>query len=128
MPLYQHPLFTIDLSKVTVVYQEEDQPSVIICTDDQRKIEIATDSPEAATELLNDLQQQWDRAVGPLLCHGLHAVRADAIYSIQAEGEEVSIYVRDHSVSFEVADAQQALALLAELTSRWQLALGEKPQ
>ena len=127
MPLYQHPLFTIDLSKVIAVYQDEENGAVSIRTDDQRKIEIATDSPEAATELLEDFEKQWEQAVGPVLRHAQHIFLAAAIYSIQAEGEEVYIYLRDHSVSFALGDPQQALGLLAELTRRWQAALGETP-
>ena len=70
-------------------------------------------------ELLTDFGNQWERDVGPLLRHGKHIFLTAAIYSIQAEGEEVFIYFRDHSVSFAVADSQQALDLLAELTMRW---------
>jgi hypothetical protein len=125
MPLYQHPLFTIDLNKVIAVYQDEDNGAVSIRTDDQRKIEVATDSPEAATELLEDFEKQWEQAAGPLLRHAQHLFLTSAIYSIQAEGEEVYIYLRDHSVSFTLADSEQALGLLAELTRRWQAALGE---
>jgi hypothetical protein len=127
MPLYQHPLFTIDLNKVIAVYQDEDNGAVSIRTDDQRKIEVATDSPEAATELLEDFEKQWQQAVGPLLRHAQHIFLTAAIYSIQAEGEEVYIYLRDHSVSFAMEDPEQALGLLAELTGRWQAVLGESP-
>ena len=125
MPLYQHPLFTIDLNKVIAVYQDEDNGAVSIRTDDQRKIEVATDSPEAATELLEDFEKQWEQAAGPLLRHAQHLFLTAAISSIQAEGEEVYIYLRDHSVSFALADPQAALDLLAQLTRRWQVALGE---
>jgi hypothetical protein len=125
MSLYRHELFTIDLNKVIAVYQIEEEAAVAIRTDDQRKIEVATDSPEAAVELLNELAGQWERAVGPLLRHGKHVFLTGAIYSIQAEGEEVFIYLRDHSVSFSVADTQQALDLLAELSARWQAAIAE---
>ena len=123
MALYQHQLFTIDLNKVITVHQNEDESAVTIRTDDQRKIEVATDSPEAATDLLNDFADQWEKAVTPLLRHGKHVFRIAAIYSVQAEGEEVYIYFRDHSVSFALPDSQQALALLAELTRRWQVAI-----
>ena len=120
MSLYRHTLFTIDLRKVIAVYQNEEEAAVTIRTDDQRKIEVATDSVEAAAELLADFANQWERDVGPLLRHGKHVFLSSAIYSIQAEGEEVFIYFRDHSVSFAVADAQQALDLLAELSARWE--------
>jgi len=125
MSLYQHQLFTLDLNKVIAVYQNEDESAVTIRTDDQRKIEVATDSPEAATQLLGEFSNQWESAVGPLFRHGKHVFLPGAIYSIQAEGEEVYIYFRDHSVSFSVDDADQAVALLAELTQRWLMAIGE---
>jgi len=125
MSLYQHQLFTLDLNKVIAVYQNEDEPAVIIRTDDQRKIEVATDSSDAAVQLLNEFASQWEAAVGPLFRHGKHVFLPTAIYSIQAEGEEVYIYFRDHSVSFAVDDAEQAVALLAELTQRWQMVIGE---
>lgn len=125
MSLYRHELFTIDLNKVIAVYQIEEEAAVAIRTDDQRKIEVATDSPDAAVELLNEISDQWERAVGPLLRHGKHVFLTAAIYSIQAEAEEVFIYLRDHSVSFSLADAQQALDLLAELSARWQAAIAE---
>jgi len=124
MSLYQHELFTLDLNKVIAVYQNEEEAAVTIRTDDQRKIEVATASPEAAAELLNDFSAQWGKAVGPLLRHGKHVFLTSAIYSIQVEGEEVYFYFRDYSVSFALADAQQAVDLLAELTSRWQAAIG----
>ncbi len=124
MSLYQHELFTIDLNKIIAVYQNEDDAAVTIRTDDQRKIEIATEAPEAAADLLNDLATQWEKAVGALLRHGKHVFLVAAIYSIQVEGEEVFIYFRDHSVSFALPDAQQAFDLLAELTRRWQEAIG----
>src|SRR5215471_7977998 len=119
MSLYQHQLFTIDLSKVITVHQNEDEAAITIRTDDQRKIEVATDSPEAATELLNDFAEQWEKAASRLLRHAKHVFLAAAIYSIQVEGEELYVYFRDHSVSFALPDDQQALALLAELTRRW---------
>ena len=125
MSLYRHELFTIDLNKIIAVYQIEEEAAVAIRTDDQRKIEVATDSPETAVELLTEFARQWEKAVGPLLRHGKHVFLTAAIYSIQAEGEEVFIYLRDHSVSFSVADAQQALDLLAELSARWQAAIAE---
>jgi len=125
MYLYQHELFTLDLNKIIAVNQEEDDTTVTIRTDDQRKIEVGTDSPEAAVELLNDLAGQWERAVGPLLRHQTHVFLTAAIYSIQVEGAEVFIYFRDHSVSFTVADSEQASALLAELSRRWEAAIGQ---
>jgi hypothetical protein len=125
MSLYQHELFTLDLNKIIAVNQEEDDTTVTIRTDDQRKIEVGTDSPEAAVELLNDLAGQWERAVGPLLRHERHVFLTAAIYSIQVEGAEVFIYFRDHSVSFTVADSEQASALLAELSRRWEAAIGQ---
>jgi hypothetical protein len=124
MSLYQHPLFTIDLNKVIAVSQNEDEATVTIRTDDQRKIEVATASPEAAVEFLNDFANSWETAVGPLLRHEKHAFLTSAIYSIQAEGDEVYIYFRDHSISFAANDPEQALELLAELTRRWQVAIG----
>ncbi len=124
MALFQHQLFTIDLNKVITVHQNEDEAAITIRTDDQRKIEVATDSPEAATELLNDFADQWEKAVAPLLRHGKHVFLISAIYSIQAEDEEVYIYFRDHSVSFALPDSQQALTFLAELTRRWEQAIG----
>ena len=123
MSLYQHQLFTIDLNKVIAVYQKEDEPTVVIQTDDQRKVEVATESSEGAVELLNEIANQWEKAVGPLLRHAKYVFLTSAIYSIQAEGEEIYIYFRDHSVSFALDDSQQALELLAELTSRWQSAI-----
>lgn len=125
MSLYQHPLFTIDLNKVIAVSQIEDDAAVTIRTDDQRKIEVATASPEAAVEFLNEFATAWENSVGPLLHHEKHVFLASAIYSIQAEGEEVFIYFRDYSISFAVDDSDQALELLAELTRRWQVAIGE---
>ncbi len=125
MSLYQHPLFTIDLNKVIAVSQIEDEAAVTIRTDDQRKIEVATDSPEAAVEFLNDFANAWETAVGPLLQHEKHVFLTSAIYSIQAEGEEVYIYFRDYSISFAVDDSEQALELLGELTRRWQVAIGQ---
>jgi len=124
MSLYQHGSFTIDLNKIIAVYQDEDEAAVTIRTDDQRKLEVATAAPEAAAELLSDLSEQWEKAVGPLLRHGKHIYLTSAIYSIQVEGEEVYIYFRDHSVSFALPDSLQALELLAELTRRWQAAIG----
>jgi len=125
MSLYKHESFTIDLNKIIAVYQDEDEGAVTIRTDDQRKIEVATSAPEAATELLNELADQWEKAVGPLLRHGRHVYLTSAIYSIQVEGEEVFIYFRDHSVSFTLPDPQQASELLTELTLRWEQANGE---
>jgi hypothetical protein len=125
MSLYQHDLFTIDLNKVIAVNQNEDETTVTIRTDDQRKIEVVTESPEAAVELLNDLAGQWESAVGPLLRHERHAFLTAAIYSIQVEGEEVFIYFRDHSVSFTLPDAAQASDLLGELSRRWREAIGQ---
>jgi hypothetical protein len=125
MSLYQHDLFTLDLNKIIAVNQNEDEITITIRTDDQRKIEVGTDSPEAAVELLNDLADQWEKAVGPLLRHERHVFLTAAIYSIQVEGEEVFIYFRDHSVSFATADATQASELLAELTRRWQATIGQ---
>src|SRR5215471_20272345 len=118
MSLYQHQLFTIDLNKVIAVYQNEDEPAVVIQTDDQRKLEVATESPEAAVEFLNEFANQWEKAVGPLLRHAKYVFLTSAIYSIQAEGDEIYIYFRDHSVSFALENDQQALELLAELTNR----------
>jgi hypothetical protein len=120
MSLYQHELFTLDLNKIIAVNQNEDEVTVTIRTDDQRKIEVGTDSPEAAIELLNDLATQWEKAVGPLLRHERHVFLTAAIYSIQVEGVEVFIYFRDHSVSFTLPNAEQASDLLAELSRRWQ--------
>jgi len=124
MSLYQHELFTIDLNKVIAVYQNEEEAAVTIRTDDQRKIEVATDSPEAAVELLTQFAAQWEAAVGPLLRHGKHVFLTAAIYSIQAEAEELYIYFRDYSVSFAFNDSQQTLDVLAQLTKRWQIAIG----
>jgi hypothetical protein len=125
MSLYQHELFTIDLNKIIAVNQEEDEITITIRTDDQRKIEVGTDSPEAAVELLNDLAAQWEKSVGPLLRHERHVFLTAAIYSIQVEGAEVFIYFRDHSVSFALADVQQASDLLAELSRRWEAAIAQ---
>ena len=125
MSLYQHELFTIDLNKIIAVYQDEDEAAVSIRTDDQRKIEIATETQEDAAALLNDLAAQWEKAVGALLRHGKHVFLIAAIYSIQVEGEEVFIYFRDHSVSFAMPDSPQAVDLLAELTRHWQQAIGQ---
>jgi len=125
MSLYQHELFTIDLNKIVTINQDEDETTITIRTDDQRKLEVVTDSPEAAVELLSDLATQWEKAVGPLLRHERHVFLTAAIYSIQVEGVEVFIYFRDHSVSFTLSDAQQASELLAELSRRWQEAIGQ---
>jgi len=127
MSLYQHELFTIKLTKVRAVYQNEDETTVTVQTDDQRKLEVATESPEAATEFLNDFAQQWEKAVGPLLRYGRHVFLPSAIYSIQAQGEELYIYFRDHSVSFAWENEQEAFVVLSELTNRWQTALGQQP-
>ena len=126
MSLYQHELFTIDLTKIIAVNQEEDETTITIRTDDQRKIEVVAESPEAAVELLNELAAQWEKAVGPLLRHQRHVFLTAALYSIQVEGAEVFIYFRDHSVSFTVADAEQASALLAELSRRWEAAVSQE--
>lgn len=123
MSLYQHPLFTIDLSKVIAVSQDENEATVTIRTDDQRKIEVATASSEAAVEFLNEFANSWENAVGPLLRHEKHVFLTSAIYSIQAEGDEVYIYFRDYSISFAASNPEQALELLAELTRRWQVAI-----
>jgi len=122
MSLYKHDSFTIDLNKIIAVYQDEDEGAVTIRTDDQRKIEVAASAPEAATELLNELSEQWEKSVGPLLRYGRHIYLTSAIYSIQVAGVEVYIYFRDHSVSFTLPDEQQALDLLGELTRRWEAA------
>jgi hypothetical protein len=124
MSLFQHEIFTIDLNKVIAVNQIGDEAAVTIRTDDQRKIEVATESPEAAIEFLAEIAQQWEKSVGPLLRHEKHVFLTAAIYSIQAEGDEVFLFFRDHSVSFATEDSQQALALLAELSRRWQMAIG----
>jgi hypothetical protein len=76
---------------------------------------------------LNSLADQWEQSVGPLVRHGNYAFLASAIYSIQVEGEEVSLYFRDHSVSFAFPISEQALEVLAELSRRWQAAVGEVP-
>jgi hypothetical protein len=123
MSLYQHELFTIDLNKVVAVNQEEDETTITIRTDDQRKIEVVAESPEAAVELLNELAAQWEKAVGPLLRHERHVFLTSALYSIQVEGLEVFIYFSDHSVSFTVPDAMQASVLLGELSKRWEAAI-----
>ena len=125
MSLYQHELFTLDLNKIIAVNQNEDEITVTIRTDDQRKIEVGTDSPDAAVELLNDLAAQWEKAVGPLLRHERHVFLTAAIYSIQVQGEEVFIYFRDHSVSFAMPDELQASNLLGELSRRWEVAIGQ---
>ncbi len=117
-------MFTIDLKKVMAVSQTEDEGAVVIQTDDQRKIEMGAESAEAASEFLNDFADQWEQAVGPLLRHGRHVFLSSAIYSIQVQGNDVYIYFRDYSVSFTRANAEQALELLAELTMRWQSAIG----
>jgi hypothetical protein len=127
MSLYQHPLFTIDLNKVIAVSQNGDESTITIRTDDQRKIEVATASPEAAIEFLNEFANSWEGAVGPLLRHERHAFLTSAIYSIQAEGDEVYIYFRDYSISFAANNPEQALELLAELTRRWQVAIAGVP-
>jgi hypothetical protein len=127
MSLYRHELFTIDLNKVIAVNQnEEEEDSITIRTDDQRKLEVSTGSPEEAAELLKEIADQWEKAVGPLLRHGKYVFLTGAIYSIQVEGKEVYIYFRDHSVSFEVTDVQQAMSVLAEMTVQWQAALDKR--
>jgi len=127
MSLYQHELFTLNLKKVISVFQQDpDEAAVIIQTDDQRKIEVATDSPQSAAELLMEFTAKWESAVGPLLRHGQYVLLTSAIYSIQAQGNEVFIYFRDHSVSFAMPDDFQAAELLGKLTRRWQIALGQE--
>jgi hypothetical protein len=126
MALYLHQLFTIDLNKVIAVYQNEDDPAFTIQTDDQRKIEVAADSPQAAIESLNDFATQWEKAAGSLLRHANHVFLPAAIYSIQAEAEVLFINFRDQSVSFELADPEQTTDLLAQLTERWQQAINAK--
>jgi len=126
MSLYQHDLFTINLNKVRAVYQNEDETTVIIQTDDQRKLEVATESPQAAAEFLNEFADHWEKAVGPLLRHARHVFLPSAIYSIQVQGEELYIYFRDHSVSFELENEEHAFALLSDLTKHWQAALGQE--
>lgn len=126
MSLYLHELFTIDLGKVIAVYQNEDDSAFTIQTDDQRKIEVAAASPEAALESLNDFAAQWEKAAGTLLRHANHVFLPAALYSIQAEDEVLFINFRDQSFSFELADAQQTTDLLTQLTQRWQLAIGSK--
>jgi hypothetical protein len=123
MALYEHPLFTINLHKVIAVNQDEEEAAVTIRTDDQRKIEVATDSAEAADQFLNEFAEQWEQAVGPLVRYAKYVFLAAAIYSIQVQGEEVYINFRDHSVSFTCTVSEEAVELLAELTQRWQEAL-----
>ncbi len=123
MSLYQHELFTIDLNKVIAINQNEDEITVTIRTDDQRKLEVGTATAEEAVELLDDFARQWEKAVGPLLRHERHVFLTAAIYSIQVEGEEVFIYFRDHSISFTLPDAPQASELLTELSHRWEAAI-----
>ena len=122
MPLYQNTLFTIDLAKVISVYQNPDEAAVNIRTDDQRKLEVATDDIAAAGELLNEIAGQWENAVGPLLRHATHVFLPAAIYSIQVQESEVYINFRDHSVSFAAPDQGQALELLGRLSQSWQAA------
>jgi hypothetical protein len=127
MSLYQHELFTLNLNKVISVFQPDPEDgTVIIQTDDQRKIEVATDSPQSGAELLTEFAAQWESAVGPLLRHGQYVLLTSAIYSIQAQGNEVFIYFRDHSVSFAMPDEFQAADLLGTLTRRWQMAVGQE--
>jgi hypothetical protein len=128
MALYQHELFTLNLNKVISVYQDPDDSTVTIQTDDQRKIEVAADSAEAAAELRMEFAAKWEAAVGPLLRHGQHVFLTSAIYSIQTQGNEVFIYFRDHSVSFAMPDEFQAVELLGKLTRRWQVSLGREPE
>jgi hypothetical protein len=125
MALFSHLLFTIDLNKVLAVFQNEEEDAITIQTDDLRKIEVATNTPEEAMALLGELAIASENAVGPLLRYGKHVFLTSAIYSIQAAGPEVYIFFRDHSVSFTMADAEQAADLLAELTARWKEALAE---
>jgi len=128
MALYQHEFFTLNLNKVISIFQEPDEATVTIQTDDQRKIEVATDSPEAAAELRMEFAAKWESAVGPLLRHGQHVFLTSAIYSIQAQGNEVFIFFRDYSVSFAMPDDFQAAELLAKLSRRWQVALGHETE
>ena len=123
MSLYLHPVFTIDLTKVIAVYQNEGESAFTIQTDDQRKMEIGSPSPEAATELLDDFAAQWEKAAGSLLRHANHVFLPDAIYSMQADDAVLFINFRDQSVSFELDNAQETAELLAQLTQRWQLAV-----
>jgi len=126
MALFSHLLFTINLKKIIAVFQNEGEDAVTIQTDDLRKIEVATNTPEEAMALLGELAIAWETSVGPLLRYGKHVFLTAAIYSIQAAGPEVYIFFRDHSVSFTMADAEQATDLLAELTARWKEALLER--
>src|SRR5436305_8917643 len=128
MALYQHEFFTLNLNKVISVYQDPDDPTVTIQTDDQRKIEVAADSPEAAAELRMEFAAKWESAVGPLLRHGQHVFMTSAIFSIQAQSNEVIIFFRDHSVSFAMPDEFHAVELLGKLTRRWQIAIGREPE
>ena len=126
MSLYLHQLFTIDLTKVIAVYQNEGDPAFTIQTDDQRKIEVSTDSPEAALESLNDFAGQWEKAAGSLLRHANHVFLPAAIYSIQADDAVLYVNFRDQSVSFELADSQETADLLGQLTQRWQEAIASR--
>src|SRR3954471_17929139 len=128
MALYQHELFTLNLNKVITVYQDPDDSTLTIQTDDQRKIEVAADSVEAAAELRMEFAAKWESAVGPLLRHGQHVFLTSAIYSIQAQGNEVFIFFRDHSVSFAMPDDFLAAELLGKLTRRWQIAIGRETE
>lgn len=123
MSLYQHPLFTIDLNKVIAVYQNEDEVTVTIQTDDQRKIEVATEDAAAAVDLLGDIASQWESSVGPLLRHGGYVFLTSAIYSIQVDGADVFINFRDQSVSFSLETPDNAVAVLAQLSQQWQTAI-----
>jgi hypothetical protein len=125
MALFSHMLFTINLHKVIAVFQNEAEDAVTIQTDDLRKIEVTTNTPEEAMSLLGEIAIAWETSVGPLLRYGKHVFLTSAIYSIQAAGPEVYIFFRDHSVSFTMADAEQATDLLSELTARWKEALLE---
>ena len=125
MALFSHLLFTINLNKVIAIYQNEGDDAVTIQTDDLRKIEVATNTAEEALAFLGEFAISWEDAVGPLFRYGRHIFLTSAIYSIQAAGPEVYIFFRDHSVSFTMADAEQATDLLAELTARWKEALLE---
>ena len=124
MSLYLHQLFTINLNKVIAVYQNEDDSAFTIQTDDQRKIEVASASPEATLDSLKDFAAQWEKAAGSLLRHANNFFLPAAIYSIQAEEDVLIINFRDQSVSFQLADSEQTAALLAQLTARWQQAIG----
>src|SRR5947208_15594520 len=91
MSLYQHELFTLNLNKVISVFQEPDEATVTIQTDDQRKIEVATDSPEAAAELRMEFAAKWESAVGPWFGQGKQVFLTPAFYSIRTRANKVYI-------------------------------------